>query len=145
MATVVQIIGDSVGRKKVQDLLALATTVLEESIGGVRVVKAFQRQAYESRRYAGRIEETFDLSMAVARLNALFRPLITFLFSCTVVLIFWYGGKEVLAGRLSTGRLMSFVILTLTLAASVSECLVRGGDGDAQEERQGRNHPHYYA
>ena len=105
----------------VQDELANATTVLEESIAGVRVVQSFTRERYEIGRFRRSIETTFALAMKRTRLSALFGPLISFLAFGSIVAILWFGGQEVLAGRLSAGQLVTFLILTLTLAGSIGQ------------------------
>jgi subfamily B ATP-binding cassette protein MsbA len=105
----------------VQDQLASATTVLEESIGGVRVVQSFTREGYEIGRFRDNIEQTFALAMKRIRLSSLFGPLISFLAFSAVVSIFWFGGHEVLAGRLTAGQLFMFLILTFTIAGSIGQ------------------------
>ncbi|MEP7199642.1 MAG: ABC transporter transmembrane domain-containing protein, partial [Chloroflexota bacterium] len=105
----------------VQDQLAHATTVLEESIGGMRVVQSFTREGYELGRYRGSIEQTVALALARIRLSAFFGPLVSFLGFGAVASIFWFGGHEVLAGRLTAGQLFMFLILTMTIAASLGQ------------------------
>jgi subfamily B ATP-binding cassette protein MsbA len=55
------------------------------------------------------------------RLSALFGPFVSFLGFAGVVSIFWFGGHEVLAGRLSAGQLFMFLVLTLTIAGSIGQ------------------------
>ena len=105
----------------VQDELAGATTVLEESIAGVRVVQSFTREQYEIGRFRKSIEATFALAMKRMRLSSTFGPLITFLAFSSIVAILWFGGRQVLAGDLTTGQLVTFLILTMTLAGSIGQ------------------------
>jgi subfamily B ATP-binding cassette protein MsbA len=105
----------------VQDQLASATTVLEESISGVRVVQSFTRERYEIGRFTDNIERTFALAMKRVRLSSMFGPVISFLGFAAVVSIFWFGGHEVLAGRLTAGQLFMFLVLTLTIAGSIGQ------------------------
>ncbi len=105
----------------VQDQLAGATTVLEESIGGVRVVQSFTREGYEIGRFREAIERTFKLAMNRIKLSATFGPLASFMGFAAVVSVFWFGGHEVLAGRLTAGQLFMFLILTLTIAGSIGQ------------------------
>jgi subfamily B ATP-binding cassette protein MsbA len=105
----------------VQDQLASATTVAEESIGGVRVVQSFTREGYEMGRFRDNIERTFALAMKRIRLSALFGPTISFLGFSAVASIFWFGGHEVLAGRMTAGQLFMFLILTMTIAGSIGQ------------------------
>jgi len=105
----------------VQDELAGATTVLEESIAGVRVVQSFTREPYEIGRFRKSIEATFALAMKRLRLSSTFGPLITFLAFSAIVAILWFGGRQVLAGDLTAGQLVTFLILTMTLAGSIGQ------------------------
>jgi subfamily B ATP-binding cassette protein MsbA len=103
----------------VQDQLAHATTVLEEAIGGVRVVQSFTREAYEIGRYVDNIEKSFALAMRRTRISSLFGPLMSFIGFGSVVSIFWFGGREVLLGRMSAGQLFMFIVLTFAIAGSI--------------------------
>ena len=105
----------------VQDQLAEATNVMEESISGVRVVQSFAREDYVIHRFRDSIERTFQLAMKRTRLSALFGPIISFLAFSAVVSIFWYGGQEVLAGNITPGQLLMFLILTMTIAGSIGQ------------------------
>jgi ATP-binding cassette, subfamily B, bacterial MsbA len=105
----------------VQDQLAEATNVMEESISGVRVVQSFAREGYVIQRFRDSIERTFQLAMKRTRLSALFGPIISFLAFSAVISIFWYGGHEVLAGNLTPGQLLMFLILTMTIAGSIGQ------------------------
>ncbi|WP_423225403.1 ABC transporter ATP-binding protein [Candidatus Amarolinea aalborgensis] len=105
----------------VQDQLADATTVLEEAIGGVRVVQSFTREAYEVGRFRHSIQQTLVLAFKRIRLSSLFGPLASFMGFAAVVSVFWFGGHEVLAGRLTAGQLLMFLILTLTIAGSIGQ------------------------
>jgi ATP-binding cassette, subfamily B, bacterial MsbA len=103
----------------VQDQLAEATTVMEEAIGGIRVVQSFTREKYEIGRFRTNIEKTFSLAMSRTRISSLFGPVISFLSFAAVVSIFWFGGHEVLAGRMTAGQLFMFLVLMLTIAGSI--------------------------
>jgi subfamily B ATP-binding cassette protein MsbA len=88
---------------EVQDKLADSTALAEEALGGVRVVKAFNREPYEVQRYGDLVERMFRATMRLTVLRSAFGPLITFLAFGSLAGILWFGGREVLAGRLSGG------------------------------------------
>jgi ATP-binding cassette, subfamily B, bacterial MsbA len=96
--------------------LGAATTTLEETIAGARTVKAFGREGYEIARYGRSVERTFAVAMRRARLRAVFGPTITLfaLLALTGVLLF--GAREVAAGRLTPGELVS-ALLYMTMVA----------------------------
>lgn len=106
---------------RVQDQLAGATTVLEESLSGIRVVQSFAREDYERTRFRDSIEKTFSLAMQRLRLSAVFGPTVSFLGFAAVVGVFWFGGREVLSGNLTAGQLFMFLVLTLTIAGSIGQ------------------------
>ena len=103
----------------VQDQLADATTVLEETLGGVRVVQSFTREDYEIGRYRSSLEQTFALALKRIRLSATFGPVASFMGFSVVAAVFWFGGQQVLNGSLTAGQLTMFLILTLTIAGSI--------------------------
>ncbi len=105
----------------VQDQLADATTVLEEAIGGVRVVQSFTREDYEIGRYRSSIERTFELARQRIRISATFGPVASFMGFSAVIAVFWFGGQQVLNGTLTPGQLTMFLILTLTIAGSIGQ------------------------
>ncbi|HEX9012484.1 MAG TPA: ABC transporter transmembrane domain-containing protein, partial [Anaerolineaceae bacterium] len=105
----------------VQDQLASATSILEEGIGGIRVVQSFTRERYEIGRFRQAILTSFDLAMRRTRISALFGPLVSFLGFGAVVSLFWFGGHEVLSGRLTAGQLFKFLVLILTIAGSIGQ------------------------
>ncbi len=103
----------------VQDQLADGTAMAEEALGEVRVVKAFTREPYEVKRYGDQMERTFDVTMRLTRVRAAFGPLITFLAFGALAGILWFGGREVLAGRLTGGALIAFLVYGINIAASI--------------------------
>jgi ATP-binding cassette, subfamily B, bacterial MsbA len=103
----------------VQDQLADATTVLEETLSGVRVVQSFTREDYEIGRYRNSIEQTFTLALKRIKLSATFGPVASFMGFAVVIAVFWFGGQQVLNGTLTAGQLTMFLILTLTIAGSI--------------------------
>lgn len=103
---------------EVQDELAGATVVVEESLQGIREVKSFVREPYEIARYGSAIDRAFRAAVRLLRVRAVFGPLIGFLTFGSLALILWFGGQEVLAGRLTGGELIAFLIYGLTIAQS---------------------------
>ena len=105
----------------VQDRLADSTTVLEESLSGIRVIKSFGRQAYEQERFAVRVERTFATAMQRIRLRATFIPLITFFSLSAITAVLWFGGQQVLAGTITAGELIAFLFYMFMVAGPVGE------------------------
>jgi subfamily B ATP-binding cassette protein MsbA len=103
----------------VQDRLADATSVAEEALAAIRVVKAFTREAYETGRYNQAVDELFETARKRVRVSAMFSSIIGFLVLFALVIIFWYGGREVLAGRLTAGDLVAFIFYAFNISRSV--------------------------
>ncbi len=105
---------------QVQDKLADASAVAEEAINGVRVVKAFGREAYEIQRFNAASQAAFRSALRLARIRATFGPLIGLMFFFSLVGILWFGSREVSAGRLSAGDLVAFLIYGGVIAGGIS-------------------------
>lgn len=105
--------------REIQDRLADTTAIAEEALGGVRVVKAFARETHEVEKYGSSVESLFATSRKTVVIRILFSSLIGLLFFGALVAIFWYGGKEVLAGRLTAGDLVAFIFYAFFIARSV--------------------------
>ncbi len=103
---------------QVQDEIAGATIVAEEVFQNIREVKSFAREAYEIKRYNGAIEVAFRAALKLLTVRSVFGPIIAFLAFAGLALILWFGGREVLDGRLSAGELIAFLIYGLTVAAN---------------------------
>ncbi|MBI3605777.1 MAG: ABC transporter ATP-binding protein [Nitrospirae bacterium] len=95
---------------QIQDDLAENSTLLEEVISGIRIVKSFVREEDEGKRFTNQINGIFDISMKRSGVLALFVPVITFLTLSAAVLVLWYGSSEVIHGKMTPGDLIAFVL-----------------------------------
>lgn len=107
--------------RSIQDDLAESTAVAEDALGAIRLVKAFVREDYETERYKNAVEKLFGTARRKMVLTQLFWSGVGVMFMSTLVIIFWYGGKEVLADRLTAGDLVAFIIYALNISRSVSQ------------------------
>ena len=101
--------------KDVQQRLADMTTVAEESIVGVNVVKAFAREGDQESKFAGRNEAIFEQSVRAARQSALYLPLLGFLPLLAQAAVLIAGGQRVVSGDLSLGQFVAFNFYLLML------------------------------
>jgi subfamily B ATP-binding cassette protein MsbA len=104
----------------VQDQLADSTTVAEEGLQGIRVVKSFGREGFETQRYNSALEKTFRASLKVAVNNSLFASVMMFLGFGSIAAIMWQGGREVIAGRLTLAMITGFLMYGITIAANLA-------------------------
>jgi subfamily B ATP-binding cassette protein MsbA len=107
--------------RRVQDRLADTTAIAEEALAGMRVVKGFARSGHETERYADAVEALFEQARRRVLLSVGFRTLVGLLFFGALVGVFWFGGREVLAGRLTAGDLVAFVFYAFNIARSVGQ------------------------
>ncbi|HBP16328.1 MAG TPA: ABC transporter permease, partial [Planctomycetes bacterium] len=114
--------------KQVQDALADATAVAEESLAGIRTVRSFAAEGREAARYEGAVEASFELARRRARLRGVFHGATTFLGYGSIAAVLWYGGRLVTAGQLSFGGLTSFILYTFTVAFSIGALTSLWGD-----------------
>jgi len=93
---------------EIQQELAELTNVLQENITGVRVVKAFAREDHEIEKFRATNWTLLEKNLVAQRLMAFYHPYMDFLAAVGTALILWYGGREVILGRMSLGTLVAF-------------------------------------
>ena len=104
--------------KSTQDALAVSSAVAEESISGVRTVKAFAQESWEIQRYDEQLQKSFDLSKKRISIVANFTGLVSTLGFLAIVFIVWFGGKLVIQDEMSIGTLTSYILYVMTVAFS---------------------------
>ncbi len=103
----------------IQERIADITSLLQESISSIRVVKSFVRENYEIDRFCRQNELNFQATMQNVRLTSLLTPTVEFLAAVSVTFIVWFGGYEVVNGILTTGELVAFLTYAVNLANPV--------------------------
>ena len=103
----------------VQDQIAEATALADESFSHIRTVQSFTREAEETRRYHEQMGDVVLRAVRRARIRGVFFGALTFFAFAAVVAVLWQGGRLVLGGALTAGSLVSFLLLAITVAAAV--------------------------
>ncbi|MEM9775894.1 MAG: ABC transporter transmembrane domain-containing protein, partial [Chloroflexota bacterium] len=103
----------------VQDNLAEAANVLEETVSGVRIVKSFAREPYESGRFSEKVQDILSAAMRTAWLRSILSPTIGFIAFMSITLTLWFGTTEVLEGNLTVGELISYLVYTMLIAGPI--------------------------
>ena len=85
------------------------TSIIQETISGIRIVKSFTAEEYEIDRFVKKNEETFRATMKNQKVFALILPVVEVLNTTGLAVILWYGGKEVIKGILSGPDLISYL------------------------------------
>lgn len=104
--------------KQVQDALARTTEIAEETLSGIRTVRAFAREEREIERYGSAVDGSLTLARQRSRLGAIFAGAVSFAGYGAVAAVLWYGGTLVLSGGMQVGDLTAFILYTLTVAFS---------------------------
>jgi len=94
----------------IQDHTAVMSTLIEEVISGIRIVKSFVQTQREETRFGSQVEQTLALTMRKAGVMAVFIPVISLLTFSAAAAVLWYGGRQVIEGTVSPGDLFAFVL-----------------------------------
>jgi ABC transporter fused permease/ATP-binding protein len=105
--------------REVQDALASSSDVAEESIAGMRTVRAFGAEAQEVARYGRAVDHSFALARRRIQLGAVFMSFASFLGFAAAALVLWYGGHLVIDGLMTVGELTAFLVYTILVAVSL--------------------------
>jgi ATP-binding cassette subfamily B protein len=104
-----------------QDTLADASAYATELIGAVRTLQAFTNEKPAAARFAAAVERAFAAARFSTRARAALTAIVIFLAFASVVVILWVGAQDLLAGRITAGRLIQFVLYALFAAGGLSE------------------------
>ncbi|HYV05596.1 MAG TPA: ABC transporter transmembrane domain-containing protein [Blastocatellia bacterium] len=104
---------------KVQDLLADANSVLEETLSAIRIVQSFVREEYERTRYRDRIQDSLKLAVKRAVANGGFIAFIILVVYSGIAVVLWFGSRMVVAGQMTAGDLIAFVLYTFFVGGAV--------------------------
>jgi ATP-binding cassette subfamily B multidrug efflux pump len=94
--------------REVQQTLGRLNTVLQEDLLGVRVIRAFAREDYETARYASVNDELLEKNLTTVRVFSNNFPFVFLFANLGTLAIIWFGGWQVIGGRLSVGDLVAF-------------------------------------
>jgi len=94
----------------IQQQLATLNSTSQEVYSGIRVVKSYVQEKPMSRFFAGQSQNYMDKSMGLAKVNALFFPLMMLLVGVSTILTVYVGGLQVVKGTITPGNIAEFVI-----------------------------------
>ncbi len=104
---------------RVQEETGALTTVLQENLAGMKVVKAFGARRFEESKFNAKADSLANLTYSATRLFASQGSLMTFIFTAATGAILWFGGREVAADRLTAGDLATFIFLMALLGMPI--------------------------
>ncbi len=105
--------------KDTQDRLADSNVIVEETLQGVAVVKAFANEGYEETRYRDGLERVLAAVLRTAKYRGAFVSFIVFALFGAVVVVLWYGARMVFAGEMTAGELTRFMMYTMFVAGAM--------------------------
>jgi len=103
----------------VQDRLAEANSVLEETLSAIRIVQSFVREEYERARYRERIQDSLKLAVKRAVASGGFIAFIILVVYSGIAIVLWFGSRMVVAGQMTAGDLIAFVLYTFFVGGAV--------------------------
>ncbi|KKB08759.1 multidrug ABC transporter [Devosia chinhatensis] len=104
-----------------QQRLSVLTRVMEENLGGIRVVRAFSGQKFELSKFDEASRSALELAHERVRVRVNNTSMMTFSFFAAMGLVLWVGGNKVIAGELSVGTLASFLTFMTILQMPVRQ------------------------
>jgi subfamily B ATP-binding cassette protein MsbA len=103
----------------VQDKVADATAHADEAFSQIRTVQSFVQEPAERKRYGDLVATIVSAAVRRAQVRGVFFGVITFTTFAGVVVVLWQGGILVLAGQLTAGKLVGFLLYTIYIAAAI--------------------------
>ena len=104
-----------------QERSADLASVMEETLAAPRIVRAFTAETHEIQRFERESERVVDAQLRSARRSALLGPVVDVIGAAGVAMVLYYGGSQVLAGKLDSGGLIAFLFLMSTIANATNE------------------------
>lgn len=94
---------------KMQSRVDRVNAIIQENLIGIRVVKSFNRQEHEEKRFKERNDAFRDTALKAISIIMFFMPVLTVVTFSTIIAVLWFGGRQVVAGSMGSGELISFI------------------------------------
>ncbi len=107
--------------RRAQDTLAEATAFATESLTAVRVMQSFVAEAYTARRYREAAYGAYEAARSMSQARGIVTAAALFLAFGSVVVVLWLGAQDVVAGRMSGGTLMQFLLYAVLGAGALGQ------------------------
>ena len=102
-----------------QERIDTVNRVLREQISGIRVVRAFVREPYETARFARANRELTETATTVGRLQASLFPIVMLVLNISSVAVLWFGAQRIAAGQMQVGSLTAFLAYLIQILFAV--------------------------
>jgi len=94
--------------ERIQEQLSEISAITQETLSGVRVVRAYRQEPFEIERFRLANEEYVRRNRGLIRVLGMYQPSMGFLMGIGALLVLWLGSREVVAGRMTVGELVAF-------------------------------------
>ncbi|OFW01608.1 MAG: hypothetical protein A3I61_06205 [Acidobacteria bacterium RIFCSPLOWO2_02_FULL_68_18] len=94
--------------ERIQEQLADISAIAQETLSGVRVVRAYGQEAFETERFRRANEEYVRRNRGLIQIEAMYFPTMAFFMGIGALLVLWLGGREVVAKKMTVGELVAF-------------------------------------
>ncbi|MCA9839906.1 MAG: ABC transporter ATP-binding protein [Trueperaceae bacterium] len=114
------------GFRKMQQRIDRINEVMREQLGGIRVIRAFVREPFETERFDKANEELTDVALYVGRWMATLFPVVMLVLNASTVAVLWFGGHRVDAGMMEIGSLTAYLsyLIQILMAVMMSTFLI---------------------
>lgn len=92
----------------IQEHYSTMSTMVQENLTGVRIVRAYVQERAQAREFDVLNAEYRDRNVRLATASGLFHPLLELISAAAMLMVLWFGGREVMAGRITVGSLVAF-------------------------------------
>lgn len=107
-------------QQKFQDHLAASTAIASESLAAIRTLRSFTREKRSELMFTDTILDSYETGAKISVAWGLFQGCISILSQGAIVLVIWYGSTLIFAGQMGLAELISFMLYSITIAASVA-------------------------
>jgi ATP-binding cassette, subfamily B, multidrug efflux pump len=102
--------GEAIHRRfeRIQDQFGHLSTMVQENLAGVRIVKAYTQEDAQVERFRSFSEEYLNRNLSLARVSGLFHPILSFLSGLGMLIVLWAGGIATMRGEITVGDFIAF-------------------------------------
>jgi ATP-binding cassette, subfamily B, multidrug efflux pump len=94
--------------EKIQEHFATLSTMVQENLTGLRIVRAYTQEEEQERQFDALNSEYLRRNMGLAMASGYFHPLLMLMAGLAMVVVLWYGGLQVMQGRITVGDFVAF-------------------------------------
>ena len=105
--------------RKLQHRVDRVNAAIQENLIGIRVVKAFNRQEFEEEKFQKRNDALKDTALRAISIIILLFPILNLTIYSTIIAVLWFGGRQVVAGTMGSGELISFITYIIQVLISL--------------------------